>query len=336
MSTRITFSGDAIEPKVITFGGTPLVRWYAYLRTSLSNRLCLQRSVDGVLEPEIVVVESNPPALNKAESEGITWFDFHADPVDVTKAYLYFIADGTLWRNEIVSTPIGEAPTTTQYDRVNNRYERLNLKIGAANSAEANFRVNTGPGVYSVESFLIPGSAPGLVKIFSIVYPPFYVDYDPDILEFYRLPTGAIGEFYQTLPIPPLEAVPVPRFVILEVAAATLGSPIVWAMRAVQTKTGKKDSVFTRVTDTGETPTVELISFNVGAGTSSEPSFKKQSQQPIKLSRAEAISLAAGAGSSAEPSYKKIPYTPIKKAYSETISLRAGGVCSAEPSFRKS
>jgi len=75
------------------------VRWFAYKRSD--GFVYLQRDVDGVIEPESLVIPEN-----------VSWFDFIVDPVDPNNALIYWLSEGLLSCVSVTSTPIGELPAT--------------------------------------------------------------------------------------------------------------------------------------------------------------------------------------------------------------------------------
>lgn len=99
--TKITTTGDIGKVRAITFGGTPLVKWYAYIRDA-DGDLYLQRESGGVRGSEAKVLTCG---------EAIVDFDFAVDPVDPNQAWVYFIINGQARRFGVNSLPIGELPT---------------------------------------------------------------------------------------------------------------------------------------------------------------------------------------------------------------------------------
>ena len=97
MSTQITSTADASVTKCVTFAGSPLVKWYAYVR---SGSIYLRREEAGVIGPETLVLNGN-----------VEDFDFIVDPADANQAWIYYLCDGELQRFGVNSSPIGEAPT---------------------------------------------------------------------------------------------------------------------------------------------------------------------------------------------------------------------------------
>jgi hypothetical protein len=199
--TQITFSDDALVPKCITFGGTVnVVRWYAYVRSSADHNIYLQRSVDGVLSPEVLTVEANPPAFG-ADQPGISYFNFVADPADNTKAHLYWLSDGSLFRITVTSTPIGEQPTTQQFDRVNNRADIQfpDLNLGSPFAPASSFGQLPTPGLTLLRSET-PGNR-------TLVITPLYGPseaYFPVIIEVYRAQNQGSAVLFDTLFVGPI------------------------------------------------------------------------------------------------------------------------------------
>jgi hypothetical protein len=118
----ITFTDDTDRPKTITFGGSPLVRWYLYLRNP-SRDLYMRREDNGVLAAEVFIVEPIDPPLPDSPLAGIEDMDVVVDPNDATKARIYWTSDGTVWCVVVTSSPIGEQPTKQVFDRQSNRFD---------------------------------------------------------------------------------------------------------------------------------------------------------------------------------------------------------------------
>jgi len=224
MATRITFSEDTYQPKVIAFGGSPSIRWYAYLRES-DNNLYLRRSVDEVLEAEILVVEPNPPQLNRAESSGISWFDLVRDPVDPEVAWVYWLSDGTLWRMSVTSTPIGEAPTTRQFARIANRWDVQGTVVAGHYRAPGASQ----PQIPTPTLVLAESAVPGMRDLVIIFPPPLSEIYRPDAVEIYRVPNGG-----GAVRLPSQPTVPVIGLITLAVPAPPAGEYILWRARGIQ------------------------------------------------------------------------------------------------------
>lgn len=83
---QITNSGDTSRPKVITFGGNPLVKWYAYRKQFDGKNLYLQREVDGVRDPEVKIIEPDTVG-GEADHPGIVVSDFVVNPVNDVGVY---------------------------------------------------------------------------------------------------------------------------------------------------------------------------------------------------------------------------------------------------------
>ena len=78
--TRISFLDDANRPKVITFGGAPLVKWHAFRRSIGGENLHLVRESNGVFGSEVKILEPVTPTPPEAEMPGIVVSDFVVDP----------------------------------------------------------------------------------------------------------------------------------------------------------------------------------------------------------------------------------------------------------------
>jgi len=323
--TQITFTNDALKPKVITFGGSPLVKWYAYILEGQNGRLYLRRSVDGILGSEILVMEANPPTAPKTESIGITWFAFHVDPTDATKAYIYFIADGTLWRSEVTSSPIGEEPTTQQFDRTTNRYENADLAVSPNRFAEGYHAKTTipTPGIALVET-----ANPAARQLIVTVPPADNALFEPDTIEVYRLIDGGNGTLYYS------GGLPGGRQLVLTVATNT-ATFTKWAARVTK-RSPAFQSVFVSVIDSGN---LDTDAFGVLAPSRPlEAYFAKVDRAPIKRSLTEtATQLATSPSRFAEAYFDKLDRAPIKRNLAETaVSLALSPSFPLDTSFQKS
>lgn len=105
--TQLTSSDDASVPRVITFGGSPLVKWYAYVR---AGDVYLRREEDGVIASESMIIQ----ALGSAKVADV---DFVIDPSDNTVAWIYFIDTlGNVYNMSVTSSPIGEMPSLQTFN----------------------------------------------------------------------------------------------------------------------------------------------------------------------------------------------------------------------------
>lgn len=310
---QITFTDDALVPKCITFGGTTnVVRWYAYIRSSADNNIYLRRSVDGVLAAEVLTVEANPPAFG-ADQPGIEYFNFIADPADNTKAYLYFLSDGTVFRITVTSTPIGEQPTTQQFDRVNNRADTMIPAVGSAGApmSPTGAYGQIPPPTLEVVRSSIPGNH---VLIIGPVNGPTE-RYFPTIVEVYRAQNEANSVLFDTLFVGPVAQL------TLEVPAPAGGNTELWHARSLNPEFGTQSN-FSHLWDTkdpiGEAGPNQALS---GAGSPLTPGIIKLSRQPQKITRQEpdeTVQPVSSAGSPLTPAVVKLSRQPIKTSEQES------------------
>jgi hypothetical protein len=310
--TQITFTDDALVPKCITFGGTTnVVRWYAYIRSTGSNDIYLQRSVDGVLDPEVLVVQANPPAFG-APQPGLSYFNFIADPSDNTKAHLYFLSDGTLFRITVTSTPIGEEPTTQQFDRVNNRADTTRPELGLGSLLIPGV---SGTAIPRPSVALVRSETPGQ-RLLIIT-----VNNGPDerrqgrIVEVYRAQNQANSVLYDTLFVgEPTSSTYIQ--LVLEVPAAVSPNEELWHVRSLN-PAFNTISEYTHVFDNGNDPTAEATSAEGFSqlGSHLTPVITKVSRLPIKIARndvPENVQPFSGVGSHLTPVITKQTIEPIK------------------------
>lgn len=314
---QVTFTDDARRPKVATFGGSPLVNWYAYIRDP-DGKLYLQREENGVLAPEITVIEGNVPPVGQAESEGITGFDFIYDPVDPTQAHLYFLADGTLYRVTVTSSPIGEEPTTQQFDRTNNRFDVLSPVFSTGMPFESFSRISgiEIPSVYVVET-----GNPSTSRVIIIVPPASVPLFDPDFVELVVMPNGGDGVLDNVFAVPPS------RIIIYDVPANSVDFTT-WAARSVRLSPSLK-SGYSRAIDDGNYTTDAPQPF-LATGLVFEGFVRKVNRQPVKRSLTEpGTVIALGTGQPFEGFVRKIDRQPVKTSHEEpgtTLLLGTGFV----------
>lgn len=305
---QITFSDDALVPKCITFGGTTLVvRWYAYIRSTSDNDIYLQRSVDGVLDPEVLTLQANPPAFG-ALQPGIEYFNFVVDPTDNTQAHLYWLSDGTLFRVTVTSTPIGEQPTLQQYDRVNNRADTTPPDIGLGA-----LLVPTGPPAGAIPR-------PGFTLVISetpgnrlLVITPFKGPteaYFPTVVEVFRAQNRGGSVLFETLFVGGQVQL------TLEVPEATGGNTEMWHARSLNTVFGTQSN-FAHAWDPGPDPTREATTMQAfsSLGGVLTPAYTKVSRLPVKINRQEAdedVQPFSSLGGTLTPSVVKQMIEPIK------------------------
>jgi hypothetical protein len=256
-----------------------------------------------------MVVEANLPVPPSVDSPGETWFAFHVDPNAATKALLYFLSDGTLWRSEVTSTPIGEEPTTQQFDRRNNRYERFVAGFGSntpyeATGSKTNLPI---PGMVLVHTE-VPTVRQLIINVpESTVSPDIY---EPDAIELYRMPNGGDGALYLSAPMPES------RVLIVNVTSAVSPATITWAVRTVR-GTPELHSPYVRAID-DNIPDADALIGAWGSSTPFEASMSKVDRAPIKKSFQEA-NFIPGRGSSTpfEASMSKVDRAPIKENFEE-------------------
>ncbi len=310
--TQITFSDDALVPKCITFGGTTnVVRWYAYVKTASDHNIYLQRSVDGVLAAEVLTVLANPPAFG-ALQPGISYFNFIADPADNTKAHLYWLSDGTLFRITVTSNPIGEQPSTQQFDRVNNRADttRPEIGLGANLTPPVSFGAIPAPGLVIVRSDT-PGNR--LLVITPLKGPT--EAYFPQVVEVYRAPNQGNAVLYATLFV----GSPTSSTVVqlsLEVPEATGGNTELWHARSLNPEFLTKSN-YAHAYDNGNDPNAEATTTQGfgSLGSNLTPPVTKVSRLPIKVTRQEPdedVQSFGSLGSDFTPSVVKQTIEPIK------------------------
>lgn len=313
MSTQITFTDDALVPKCITFGGTVnVVRWYAYIKSGSLYNIYLQRWVDGVFDAEVLAVEANPPAFG-ADQPGLEYFNFIADPSDNTKAYLYFLSDGTLFRIQVTSSPIGELPTTQQFDRVNNRADTRFPDIGSASAplSPASLAGQMPPPTMVMLESTTPGNR---VLVLGAVNGPTE-RYFPTAIEVYRAQNEGESVLFATVYVRP-----VPQL-ILEVPAAAGGNTELWHARSVNQIYDTRSN-FVHVWDNGTDPTGEAGDSEALGGASAPltPDLVKVSRQPVKVTKQEPDEDAqplSSASAPITPLLTKVSRQPIKTAQQE-------------------
>lgn len=240
----ITFTDDTDIPKTITFGGSPLVRWYLYLRNP-SRNLYVQREDNGVLGPETLILLPISPPLPDSPLNGIEDVDIVVDPNDATKAHIYFTSDGTLWRFTVTSTPIGEQPTQQVFDRQNGRFDvfRVGDNTGGNFRASGDNRQRALEYLpFSSEAFRtiqlpIPTIAitlgPTPAQRTLLINVPFAIlDYnEPDALEIYRSVDEQGFTLFQTI-----QFSGTPRFFeVIVPADVPATAPDWWKAKTIQT-----------------------------------------------------------------------------------------------------
>jgi hypothetical protein len=240
----ITFTDDTDIPKTITFGGSPLVRWYLYLRNP-SRNLYIQREDNGVLGPETLILLPISPPLPDSPLNGIEDVDIVVDPSDATKAHIYFTSDGTLWRFTVTSTPIGEQPTQQVFNRQNGRFDvfRVGDNTGGNFRASGDNRQRALEFLpFSTESYRstqlpIPTIAitlgpTSVQRTLLINVPDAKIDYnEPDALEIYRSVDGAGYTLFQTI-----QFSGTPRFFEVIVPADVPATVVdAWKAKTIQT-----------------------------------------------------------------------------------------------------
>ena len=323
---QITFTDDAIAPKVITFGDSPLVKWFAYIRSSADNNIYLRRSVDGVVDPEVLTVSANPPAFGATQS-GVDYFNFIQDPADSTKAHLYFLSDGTLFRITVTSTPVGEQPSAQQFDRVNNRADTIVTKVGAGAplAATANFGAIPAPTVA-----LLRSETPGNRTLVITPRNGPTERYFPLFVEVYRAQNEAGSVLFDTLFVGAIPTGTHIQFAIENPEAAG-GNTELWHVRALNSVYNTRSN-FAHVYDDGTDPFAEGTNAQAigSVGASLIPATTKISRLPVKVTRSDATSAQAlgGAGGSLTPATTKVVYVPDKyiRAEPDEPAEGVGGV----------
>lgn len=108
---RITVTDDTSIPRTITFGGSPLVNWYLYVR---AGDLYIQHEYAGIIEsPEAQIVT--------ATLQAVVDVDVIVDPTDATVAKMYVLLDGgAVYVIDVTSDPVGEQPTLQNIDDSDN------------------------------------------------------------------------------------------------------------------------------------------------------------------------------------------------------------------------
>jgi hypothetical protein len=259
----ITFTDDTNRPKTITFGGSPLVRWYLYLRDP-SRDLYMRREDNGVLAAEVFIVEPIDPSLPDAPLQGIEDMDIVVDPNDATKARIYWTSDGTVWCVVVTSSPIGEQPTKQVFDRQSNRFDLYTVgdnpggayKTSGDTERALESRV---PQTFETDSLPTPSvqiaENPDPTKHTLIVNVPAasLPNHEPNVMELYRaidntsyalyVSTTFVGTFHQF---------------IFEVPVNTAATPAdFWKARVLQVNPGEiRSGLFSLpARDTGQTDT---------------------------------------------------------------------------------
>ena len=263
--TQITFTDDARRPRTITFGGDPLVRWYAYLRDPDGN-LYLQREEDGVLDSEELIVSPDPPSFG-APSTGIEWFDFHVDPSDASKAYLFFLSDGTLWEMVVTSTPVGEKPTAKLFDRINNRADLdRDVPIGGLHRRPSVSQTSLPRPVLAIATNPAPNTNTLVISLGS-------APLEPDLVEVYQSPNGGSTVLFAV--------VNAASQILLDVPAPTAPDYTIWRARSVSLAPAAV-SLYGQTLDTGAIPSTDLASSTSAGGAWRKSGVTKTNRQPIK------------------------------------------------------
>jgi len=144
---RITSTADTSNPKVVHVG-TGIV-WYAYLRSPL--RLCVQREVNGVRDPEVEIAAP------------VSSFDVVDDPVDTTKGWIYFVHDGVVVRCAV--TPLNVVLNAVAYLRFADWYNALTVDrggIGGAGGPNSAWTLLDYPPLKQAKLDLLPVSSRGI------------------------------------------------------------------------------------------------------------------------------------------------------------------------------
>jgi hypothetical protein len=308
--TEITTTNDADNPRVVHLGSDTI--WYVYRRTPNAG-LYLQREVNNVRGPETLIADP------------VTALDVVVDP-DGTRAWIYFVTDGSLRRIEV--TDKTEHPTNQAVQRNSGWYERIEVHAGGHGldtiwgfpdpSSGAVRRDDEPLAIYPPTIAIFEGG-PGIRTILIQAGPVRY----GSILKFrvYRDadPAGAGFQLYGEVPYPP--GAP---FVVIDVPAPVGAQRFVWAATTVGRPPVARETCFSnRVIETVRSPGSLMRGSGGAMGLNS--AWTLTDRTPVKLATPPDSFPLAGGAMGLNHQWTITDRTPIKYALPVDSFPLAGG-----------